>query len=207
MSAGLLNLPDRVIHRVLRRTRRSVVFLLQVLRILTYRFLSENQFSGAKPKTLQPVLALGRGSLKIDQNVTIGYFPSPGFLSGVCHLEARAPSASILIGEGTHINNEFTAIAEFTEIKLGKGCLVGPRVLIVDSDFHGLRVADRKEPSAIVRQPVDIGNDVFIGASTVILKGVKIGDGAVIGAGSVVVTDIPSNVVAAGNPAKIIRSL
>lgn len=55
--------------------------------------------------------------------------------------------------------------------------------------------------------PVDIGNDVVIGANTTVLAGVKIGDGSVIGAGSVVTADIPSFVFAAGVPARVVRSI
>jgi len=54
---------------------------------------------------------------------------------------------------------------------------------------------------------VDIGNNVFIGASTVILPNTTIGDNSIIGAGSVVSNNIPSNVVAAGNPAKVLSSV
>lgn len=54
---------------------------------------------------------------------------------------------------------------------------------------------------------VTIGNNVFIGMNTIILKGVKIGNNVIIGAGSLVNTDIPDNCVAAGNPAKVIMSL
>lgn len=56
-------------------------------------------------------------------------------------------------------------------------------------------------------KPVYIGKDVFIGMISLVLKGVTIGNGAVIGAGSVVIKDIPANVIAAGNPAKVIKQL
>lgn len=52
---------------------------------------------------------------------------------------------------------------------------------------------------------VTIGDDVWIGANSVILPGVKIHNGAIIGAGSVVVKDVPANAIACGNPAKLIR--
>ena len=55
--------------------------------------------------------------------------------------------------------------------------------------------------------PVKIGNDVWVGGNSVILPGVTIGDGTVIGAGSVVTKDIPSGVIAAGNPCRVIRKI
>ncbi|MDR3011959.1 MAG: maltose O-acetyltransferase, partial [Chitinispirillales bacterium] len=56
-------------------------------------------------------------------------------------------------------------------------------------------------------KPVTIGNNVWIGADAVILPGVTIGDNTVIGAGSVVTKDIPANVVAVGNPCRVVREI
>ena len=56
-------------------------------------------------------------------------------------------------------------------------------------------------------KPVTIGDSVWIGGSAILLPGVKIGDKSVVGAGAVVTKDVPANVVVAGNPAKIIRTI
>jgi len=156
---------------------------------------------------VSPIHALGMGRITIGSDVTIGVFPSPGYLSDSCHIEARDAVSEILIGDGTVVNNAFTAIAGITKIEIGRRCLIGPRVTIFDSDFHALRAADRMTSKATVQKPVKIGDDVFIGAGVFILKGVTIGSGAVIGAGSVVVSDIPEDVIAAGNPARVLRAL
>jgi acetyltransferase-like isoleucine patch superfamily enzyme len=63
------------------------------------------------------------------------------------------------------------------------------------------------DPSDDGEGNVVIGNNVYLGVHTVVLRNVRIGDNAVVGAGSVVLKDIPSNVVAAGNPAKIIKKI
>ena len=55
--------------------------------------------------------------------------------------------------------------------------------------------------------PVTIGNNVWIGAHSVVLPGVTIGDNAVIGAGSIVTRDIPANTVAVGNPCRVMREI
>lgn len=178
----------------------------QSLRIAFYRLCSNNDLQGVRPRLSQPVLCLGQGTITLASNVCIGVFPSPYFLTGVCHLEARGAHAKIVLGESTFINNDFTAIAEATSISVGKRCLIGPRVTIFDSDFHGLAVSERMVPAATIQKPVIIGNDVFIGAGSTILKGVSIGDGSVIAAGSMVSHDIPPGVIAAGNPARIVRS-
>ncbi|ADP69704.1 acetyltransferase [Rhodomicrobium vannielii ATCC 17100] len=180
---------------------------LQKLRILVYEIVSTNKLSGQGLRIFQPVHALGSGKITIGRNVTIGVFPSPGYFSGACHIEVRSETAEICIGDGTYLNNDFTAIAEAKKIEIGHRCLIGPRVTIFDSDFHVLRVSDRTNATAIVQRSVKIGDDVFIGAGAIVLKGVSIGDGAVIGAGAVVVSDIPPNVIAAGNPATLVRSL
>ena len=73
-------------------------------------------------------------------------------------------------------------------------------------DFHNRR--EIKSDNANKRdEPVIIGHDVFVGMNTIILKGVEIGDRCIIGAGSVVTKSIPSDYVAAGNPAKVIRKI
>ncbi|MBQ2259669.1 MAG: sugar O-acetyltransferase, partial [Spirochaetales bacterium] len=58
-----------------------------------------------------------------------------------------------------------------------------------------------------VALPIKVGNNVWIGTGTIILAGVEIGDGSIVGAGSVVTKSIPSNVIAYGNPCKVIRKL
>ncbi|WP_279391835.1 acyltransferase [Shimia aestuarii] len=168
---------------------------------------STNRLHGRGLRIFQPVHAIGQGKIKIGSNVVIGVLQSPGYLSDSCHIEARTEIAEIIIGDDTFVNNAFTAIAETTKIEIGCRCLIGPRVTVFDSDFHGLQVADRMNANATIQKPVKIGDDVFIGAGAFILKGVSIGSGTVIGAGAVVVSDIPEAVIAAGNPARILRAL
>ncbi|MGJ8638308.1 MAG: acyltransferase [Opitutaceae bacterium] len=92
-------------------------------------------------------------------------------------------------------------------ITIGNSVMIGGGVGIWDNDFHSLD-ADirRKSPTdAISARPIIIGDDVFIGARAMILKGVTIGDGAIIGAGAVVTRDVPAGKIAAGNPARILE--
>lgn len=71
----------------------------------------------------------------------------------------------------------------------------------------GVWVFREEHPEIDVVKPITVGNNVFIGYGTIIMPGVTIGDNVVIGAQAVVTKDIPSNVVAAGIPAKVIRSI
>jgi len=106
--------------------------------------------------------------------------------------------ASIRIGNGTYLNRN-TEIVASKRISIGRDCKIGRDVMIMDTDQHPLPNGD------LQRAPVTIGDDVWIGARAIILKGVTIGDHAVVGAGSVVTRDIPSRALAAGAPARILR--
>lgn len=101
------------------------------------------------------------------------------------------------IGYNTYLNPNVFILAN-KNVKIGSNCAISWDVQILDDDLHEIEGSKRSKE-------ITIGNNVWIGARTIILKGVKIGDGSIIGAGSVVTRAIPSNVVAAGNPAKIIK--
>lgn len=194
----------RLADRLWRRAHREMVIALQFFRIAFYRLISTGIVSG-KPRRIQPLHVAGLGRVTFGKNVSIGVFPSPFFFSTAAYFEARNPAATIMVGEGTWINNNFRAIVEHSSIKIGRNCLIGANVEILDSDFHGLAVADRRKSLQIWARPVNVGDDVFIGSNVVILKGVSIGDGSVIANGAVVSKDVPAGVVAAGNPARILR--
>ncbi|MFZ5884586.1 MAG: acyltransferase [Chloroflexota bacterium] len=98
------------------------------------------------------------------------------------------------------------SICASKQIVIGDRVTVGANSIIVDSDFHPLQPDLRlDQPQGGSTSPILIEDDVFIGMNCLILKGVTIGRGSVIGAGSVVTADIPAGVVAAGNPARILR--
>jgi acetyltransferase-like isoleucine patch superfamily enzyme len=115
--------------------------------------------------------------------------------------------AELVIGDNVGLNG--TSITCRGRIEIGEGVLVAANVVIMDSDFHRQwPPADRWDPTAGAEvEPVSIGRHVWIGVGSIILKGARIGDNSIIGAGSVVTGSIPSNVVAAGVPAKIVRRL
>jgi acetyltransferase-like isoleucine patch superfamily enzyme len=108
------------------------------------------------------------------------------------------------IGESVYINYG-CSIAASELIRIGARCSFGPYVMVLDNNFHSLSPEHRNEPPQSA--PVVIEENVWLGARAIILPGVRIGEGSVIGAGSVVTHNIPPRVLAAGNPAKIIRGI
>lgn len=116
-------------------------------------------------------------------------------------------TGEIVIGENVQINGGTVTSRKYVEI--GDGSLIAPNCIIVDSDFHAPWPPDNRgrSVSADLDKEIVIGKNVWLGLNVVVLKGVEIGDNSIIGAGSVVVQDIPQNVMAAGAPAKEIKSL
>ncbi len=95
-------------------------------------------------------------------------------------------------------------ITSAEHIRIGDSCMIAAEVVISDSDWHGLY--NRTRPFRCT-EPVTIANNVWLGQRSIICKGVTIGENSVIGAGAVVTRDIPANVVAAGNPARVVKQL
>jgi acetyltransferase-like isoleucine patch superfamily enzyme len=79
----------------------------------------------------------------------------------------------------------------------------------MDTDFHNTSMdpAIRRPTDHAVDRPVVLGNNVWVGRNSIILKGVHIGDNSIVAAGSIIVKDIPSNQIYGGNPAQFIRIL
>jgi maltose O-acetyltransferase len=92
------------------------------------------------------------------------------------------------------------------DVKIGKHVLMGQNVTILTTrhEFENPNIPIHEQGTS-ERRPVRVGDDVWIGANSILLPGITIGDGAVIGAGSVVTRDIPPFAVVAGNPARVIR--
>lgn len=121
------------------------------------------------------------------------------FYSGV-RLEL-GPRATLSIGNGSYLNRNTLIVCE-DRIEIGKNCKIAWDVIIMDSDLHPI-----DDYTPIVNKPVIIGEGVWIGCRSIILKGVTIGAGAVIAAGSVVTKNIPPKTVYGGSPAKLIAEL
>lgn len=111
---------------------------------------------------------------------------------------------NIIIGDGVFFNFN-CVVLDVMQVSIGSRTMFGPNVQIYTAT-HPINFRERASGLEYAK-PISIGEDVWIGGSVVICPGVTIGDRSVIGAGSVVTKDIPSDVFAAGNPCKVIRSL
>ena len=106
--------------------------------------------------------------------------------------------------EGFAFINYNCTILDTAPVYIGKDTFIAPGVCIACAG-HGIHPEERLEYETA--KPIHIGRTVWIGANATILPGVHIGDGSIIGAGSVVTKDIPSGVIAAGNPCRVLREI
>lgn len=111
---------------------------------------------------------------------------------------------NIEIGENFYSNYNLI-ILDCAKVTIGDNVLIGPNVGIYTAG-HPLHFEKRNQDYEYAL-PINIGNNVWIGGNVVINPGITIGDNSVIGSGSIVTKNIPSNVIAVGNPCKIIREI
>lgn len=108
------------------------------------------------------------------------------------------------VGDNFYANFNLTVVDD-ADIFIGDSVMIAPNVVLA-TGTHPI-CPELREMAYQYNLPIHIGNRVWIGAGAVILPGVSIGDNSVIGAGSVVVSDIPSGVVAVGNPCRVLRKI
>lgn len=111
---------------------------------------------------------------------------------------------NIEIGENFYSNHSLT-ILDVNKVRFGNNVFIAPNCSFYTA-AHPIDYETRNKGLEFGK-PIEVGNNVWIGGNVIVLPGVKIGDNVVIGAGSVVVKDIPSNVIAVGNPCKVIKKL
>jgi acetyltransferase-like isoleucine patch superfamily enzyme len=150
---------------------------------------------------------------KHEGRVILGERVVVNSLSGFGRLGLRSPcifstgrTGIIEIGDDSGING--TAIYAADRVSIGKRVLIADGVRITDRQSHPIDAIPRRyAPETDPPRPVVIEDDVWIGMDVLIMPGVRIGRGSVIGAKALVTKDIPPLVVAAGIPAKVLRSL
>jgi acetyltransferase-like isoleucine patch superfamily enzyme len=118
-----------------------------------------------------------------------------------CMISTHNSPFKAQISIGNHCGFSGTVIGAFKNIYIGNNVRCGANTLITDSDWH------LDDPRSGMPADVVIEDNVWLGVNSIVLKGVTIGANTVIGANSVVTKSIPANVIAAGNPCKVIRTL
>ena len=117
--------------------------------------------------------------------------------------------ATLIIGDNCGMSSPTICVKK--SVIIGNNVNLGGGVLVLDTDAHSMNYLHRRNGVVDINNRIDkeivIGDDVLIGANSIILKGVHIGARSVIGAGSVVTKNIPDDCIAAGNPARVIRKL
>ena len=110
----------------------------------------------------------------------------------------------LTVGARTFINYNFTAL-DVAPITIGDDVQIGPNVQLL-TPTHPVEPQPRRDKLEAAKQIV-IGDNVWIGGGAIVLPGITVGANSVIGAGAVVTRDVPSNVVVAGNPARVVKNL
>lgn len=131
-----------------------------------------------------------------------------GYVSPIVH-PAQLPlfvdyGDHITIGDRTFINCNLTAL-DVAPIVIGADCQLGPSVQLL-TPIHPIEPQPRRDKLEGGR-PITLGDNVWLGGGVIVCPGVTIGDNTVVGAGSVVTRDLPANVIAVGNPARVLRSI
>lgn len=173
---------------------------------------------GSNLRIYNNIYIKGYGDISIGDNFIL---TSGGGINTICRNVKGGfyvPNKTSVIRIGNNVGMSSTSIWARGEVTIGDNVNIGGDCLIMDNDAHPLDYRIRRkeyvEQKGVVSyyehiktSPVHIANDVWIGARCIILKGVNIGEKSIIAAGSVVVKDIPSRVLAGGNPCHVIRNL
>jgi acetyltransferase-like isoleucine patch superfamily enzyme len=144
------------------------------------------------------------GSIRLGTNVTLlaHWRTNRVGLSGRCLITTMGNG---VIEIGDHLGASSVVISSRSRVTIGNYVMLGGNVRIYDHDFHSLNPKLRRSPDdceQCLSSPVEIGDDVFVGAGVLILKGVTLGNRVIVGAGAVVASSFPDDSVIAGNPAR-----
>ena len=125
-----------------------------------------------------------------------------------CYIEmpfhANWGGKHVHFGKNIYTNFNLTLVDD-TQISVGDFCQIGPNVVLTTAGHPNL--PELRERAYQYNAPVRIGRNCWLGADGVVVPGVTIGDNVVVGAGSLITRDLPDNVVAAGNPCRILREV
>ena len=180
----------------------SRLLKLPQLAILTAQLRAHGVEYGKKVRGNKIVLK-NRGRIIVGIGVTLNSFPEGQPNRTV--LQTHCSDAVLSVGDYCILNG--VTIHCRTRVEIGKFCLFGPGAALIDNDSHrtSTNVAERRKPPRSA--PIILGDNVWIGMNSLVLKGVEIGKNAIVAAHAVVTKDVPENALVAGNPARVVKSL
>lgn len=190
--------------------KQIVLLRAKTENVINARIIKKHKVDCSEVPTINGIIFMRNngGKFKIGQGVKINSRGSANPIGGDTKTKiVISKNAKLTIGNNVGISN--SSIICQVEISIGNNVLIGGSTKIWDTDFHPLDPIERLiNPNVgFKRKKIIIGDNVFIGGFSIILKGITIGDNSVIGAGSVVTKSIPKNEIWAGNPAKFIRKI
>lgn len=206
MNMNLLNYTYKIIIKIKFEISSIIDTFIATIKLKCNYVEYKNFRTGGVPHVM---VARGAKGMTIGKNFAMnnGIYHNPIGMPQPCTFFVDR-GCSITIGDNVGISQ--TALIAHDTITIGDNVKIGGGTCVYTSDFHSLDAEIRrtKEDKKYRKTaPVTIGNDVFIGARCIILKGVTVGDKSIVGAGSVVTKSIPSGEIWAGNPAKFIRKV
>jgi acetyltransferase-like isoleucine patch superfamily enzyme len=204
---------NKIIKKILILIKKRKKLFNQLRDFFSYLFLKykgvDTKFGYVKLYGL-PQITKSKGSkIIIEKGVSLVSSPKAN-PSGICHpvvLATMSKDAKIIIRKDAGLSGATICAAKFIEI--GEYVGLGANVSVFDTDFHAIKPWERRydNMNKTIVKPVKIGDYVWVGANSIILKGVNIGYGAVIAAGATVTKDVDDFSIYGGNPAKFIKKI
>lgn len=204
---------DKKFYSFSRIVPKAKSFFYRKWNVLRFRLLGIE--FGQRLNVYDYVYVLGKGNIIIGDDFN---FRSGGGINPICRNIRGAmcvPSKKSKIVIGDRVGISSSCLWAENQITIGNDVNIGGDCIIIDHDAHSHYYLERRRDYVnndtndyrIPTSPIEIGDDVWVGARCQILKGVHIGARSIIAAGSIVTKDIPSDVVAGGNPCRVIKTL
>lgn len=181
----------------------------KIQKLINYSKLYVNNVDHANFNINGLIFIQNKGKISIGNNFSANSGVNANPIGGdtILRLIVFKEAAELTLGNNVGISN--STIVCWNKISIGNNVVIGGSCKIWDTDFHSLDATIRisGNDNNIKTIPIIIEDNVFIGSNCIILKGVTIGKNSIIAAGSIVSKSIPPNVIAGGNPCRVIKNV
>jgi maltose O-acetyltransferase len=197
-GAKLRSTPTKILRNPIKAFNYGLALLKGYYYRVVYQYLLRRAIFGKNLRIRGQLIIKGPGKVIIGDNVLIegrGHRVTPF---------THSPDAIIQIGANSFING--TRFGCCRNIRIGEFAILGD-ARIMDTDFHSIWPNRWSSEAEVATRPIIIEDNVWIGGGAAVLKGVHIGSNSVVGFGSIVISNVPSDCIVAGNPARVIKRL